>query len=73
MASETPHGSHFWFMTIQWHGNSNVTGSYSGVFTPAAGSTRWDALKHLFERVVAEYPDASDGTILAFDIQPNQL
>lgn len=73
MASETPQGTHFWLLTIQWPGDANTTGTYSGVWTPASGMTRMDAFKYLLERVAVGNAGARGGTVLAFDLHPNEL
>jgi hypothetical protein len=69
-----PQGTHFWFLTMQ---TPNAAGyylsSYQGTFTPPAGATRLDAFNEVRQLVERNDPPSRGGTVLAFDIQPNQI
>lgn len=67
-------GSHFWFMSIQ---TPNAQGYYMsnhhGHATPLPDETRYDLFLRLISEVNHYEPRTVGGTVLAFDVQPNQI
>lgn len=66
-------GTHFWFMTVI---GRNALGlrqeDYSGHLNVQPGATRFDMFNEL-RQVIADRSGLADITVIAFDIQPNQL
>lgn len=66
--------SYFWFMTIQTPNGAGFNISdYQGVLTPEPGETRLSIFNDLREQIVREFPRSSGGSVIAFDLQPNEL
>lgn len=72
--TDEPQGTHFWFMTMQ---TPNAAGyfmnSYQGTWTPGPEETRLDMFNSLRSLVEETDPRSRGGTVIAFDIQPNQI
>ncbi|MEU7032720.1 hypothetical protein ABZ958_03415 [Streptomyces sp. NPDC046237] len=68
-------GTHFWFMTIQNSSAASGTtvGDYQGTISPPRGTTRFDLFNKLRAEIEQRYPQAVDGVVVAFDVQPNKL
>ncbi|GGX02014.1 hypothetical protein GCM10010353_17060 [Streptomyces chryseus] len=69
-------GSHFFFMSLYTPGDVHAPGSVwrrSGHFTPPPGMTRHDAYEMLMGEITEDTPALAGATVLAFDVQPNQL
>jgi hypothetical protein len=67
-------GTHFWFMAIQTpNGSGYCLADYQGVCTPCPGATRLDVFNDLREGINRQHPQSRGGTVIAFDIQPNQI
>lgn len=67
--------SHFWLMVIhtpRTDGRTHV-GTYTGTITPKRGESRLDLFNYLRGYCYAKYPDSQDGSVTAFDIQPNKI
>ncbi|WP_053628101.1 hypothetical protein [Streptomyces sp. XY511] len=64
-------GSHCWVLTLSLPSRMSVT--QYGTVTPAPGATRYDTFLNIREYVVAENPDLSDGNVVFFALDPNQL
>ena len=75
MTAPTPEqGTHFWFMSIQAPTRTGIyAASHQGSWTPRAGQTRLDLFNEIYAHVEASDPPSRGGTVIAFDIQPNQL
>lgn len=71
MTTPSKQGSHFWFITIQASNGKSAT--VSGTVTPGRGKTRLDLFNDLLAKANAEVPGMTGGSILAFDVQPNQI
>jgi hypothetical protein len=64
----------FWFMSLL--GPAQGGSMYyrrTGIFTVAAGETRFACFEEIFAAVKAQSPELGDAVVLSFDIQPNQL
>lgn len=67
-------GTHFWFMSfLQPTPNGFDTYRRSGHFNPPPGATRVDMFSVLRDEIERFTPELAGATVLAFDIQPNQL
>jgi len=63
-------GTHFWFMSIRAPEGAM---SFTGTVTPGPGETRLDLFGRIHDQIVSENPAVRDASVLAFDIQPNQI
>lgn len=75
MTVPTPEqGTHFWFMTLQAPTRTGFyLNSYQGTRTPEQGLTRLDLFNSIKQEIEHRDPLIQGATVIAFDIQPNQL
>ncbi|MGK5448820.1 hypothetical protein [Streptomyces radiopugnans] len=66
-----PQGSHHWVMTLELPGRAMST--FSGTWTPPAGTTRHDVFTGIQADIARQNPDMARGNVVFFSLEPNQL
>ena len=68
-------GTHFYSIAIQYPRTDDTFGVVhaQGTYTPSKRETRFDVFGEIYGQMMEMYPQAADGVVLAFDIQPNKL
>ncbi|MFM9369050.1 hypothetical protein [Streptomyces sp. Da 82-17] len=70
-AADQAQGTHCWVMTLEIPGRGS--GTTYGTLTPAPGWTRYDALMAIKDDIARQNPQLTNGNIMFFSIEPNQL
>ncbi|MFH0243577.1 hypothetical protein ACGRHY_14380 [Streptomyces sp. HK10] len=69
-----PQGTHQYFLTLQVPtGGGFVIQTWSGTWTPPAGTTRHDFYRLLRDDIARNSPEFAHASVLFFDIQRNTL
>jgi hypothetical protein len=67
-------GTHQYLLTLQVPISAGfAVSSWSGTWTPVAGTTRHDFYQVLRDDIARTAPQFASASVLFFDVQPNQL